>query len=76
MKTDTRWVPYLKLKLKNQPASEYFQDAGLPYFNTIELTEDALEILLKTQEAVKLHVHFSGETRRTVLTFPLRVPIQ
>ena len=76
MKTDRRWVPYLKLKLKNQPAPEEFQDApGLQYFNTVELTDDALEAFLQNRETIELHIHFSGDSRRTVLTFPLRVPI-
>ena len=76
MKTDTRWVPYLKLNLKNQPAPEDFQgDPGLLYFNTVELTDDALEAFLENRESIELHVHFEGDSRRTVLTFPLRVPI-
>ena len=76
MKTDTQWVPKLKLKLKNQPASEELQSAGLLYFNTVELTEDALEALLKTKKGVALHIWFAGDKKRRKLTFPFRVPIQ
>ena len=76
MKTDDRWVPYLKLNLKNQPAPEEFLgDPGLHYFNTVELTDDAMEAFLQNRKTIELHVHFSGDSRRTVLTFPLRVPI-
>ena len=77
MKTDTQWVPNLKLKLKNQPASEELQsEAGLLYFNTVVLTGDALEALMKTKKAVTLHIWFAGDKKRTKLTFPFRVPIQ
>lgn len=77
MKTDTKWVPYLKLTVKNQTLPENFQDApGLHYFNVVELTDDAYEAFQQNRESIKLHIHFEGETRRTVLTFPLRVPIQ
>ena len=76
MKTDTRWIPYLNLIEKNQPAPQEFQDAGLPYFNTIELPDDVLEIVLKNKEIFKFHLHFDGDSRRTFLRFPLRVPIQ
>ena len=76
MKTDTRWIPYLKLELKNQPAPEYFQgDPGLHYFNRVEFTDAALEAFLENRKSIELHVHFEGDSRRTVLTFPLRVPI-
>ena len=77
MKTSTRWVPYQELTLKNQPAPDEFPaEAGLLYFNTVQLTDAALEALLQEKESIKLHVRFSGDSHRTVLTFPLRVPIQ
>ncbi len=76
LKTDTQWVPHLNLAVKNQALPEDFQDApGLSYFNVVELTDTALDAFLKNEKTIELHIHFEGDSRRTVLTFLLRVPI-
>ena len=77
MKADNRWVPYLKLIEKNQPVPEDLQELpGVRYFNTVEIEGNAFTAFTQTRETIELHIHFSGDSRRTVLTFPLRVPIQ
>lgn len=75
MKADSRWVPHLVISEKNQPA-EGFEDSGLDYSTTVDLTGSDFEDFLRTRNQIELHIHFAGDTRRTILTFPLRVPIQ
>lgn len=74
MKADGSWVPHLVISEKNEPA-EGFEESGLEYSTTVELTGTDFEVFTQTRDRIELHVHFSGDSRRTVLTFPLRMPI-
>lgn len=75
MKAGPKWVPHLVISEKNAPV-EGFDQVGLEYQTTVELTGSDFTAFLQTKDQIDLHVHFQGDSRRTVLTFPLRVPIQ
>lgn len=74
MKTESAWVPHLALTEKNEPAPPE-NDFGLEYSSTVELSGSDLQSFLSARKTISLHVHFQGDSRRTVLTFPLREPI-
>ncbi len=74
MKVIGRWIPYLRISEKNHP-EEGFEEMGLEYSTTVELTDSALEAFMQARDTIELHIHFEGDSRRTVLTFPLREPI-
>ena len=73
MKTDSEWVPHLALSAKNQDAPS--DEFGLEYSSTVELSGSDLQSFLRSRKMISLHVHFQGDSRRTILTFPLREPI-
>lgn len=76
MKADSAWAPHLVISAKNEPAPEPMQDEGLEYSTSFDLTGSDFQDFLKARDRIELHIHFAGDTRRTILTFPLREPIR